>query len=224
MCGISFRANPGSLVCILGGNGSGKSTLLHVLAGLLKPEGQVSVLGYRLPEEVDRLRPDLAYLPQEPDAYILGSTVLEDLCLGLAPGVEEARSRALELAGRFGIASLLDRPVQQLSHGEKRKLCLASALTARPRLLLMDEPESGLDYSGILELRRIIKDNKAAGLSQVLVLHDLDVLGDLPDLFLVLESGRLVGQGSAAEVFPVLAASGLKPPCWWLYGKKPPLD
>lgn len=214
----------GSLVCLLGNNGSGKTTFLHILAGLLKAEGELRIMGKTFEQAGRELRDQLALLPQEPDLYILGSTVEEDLYLSLPPGDDAARARALALAGRFGLAPLLDRLAHTLSHGEKRKLCLASALAAAPRLLLMDEPFAGLDYPAMLELRRIIAEGKAQGITQIVSVHDLELLGDVADMCLVLQQGQLARQGRPEDIYPALAGLGLKTPAWWLHGHKGPQD
>ena len=88
----------------------------------------------------------------------------------------------------------------------------------------MDEPFAGLDYPAQLELRRHLMANKARGITQVVSLHDLELLGDLADTCLVLQGGSLVFQGAPAEVYPALADFGLKTPCWWRCGRKGPLD
>ena len=220
--GLSLRIPEGALVCLLGNNGSGKTTLLHILAGLLQAQGVLRILGHELPRDADAARRELALLPQEPDLYILGSIVAEDLNLSLPPNDPTAQDRAVALAHRFGLSTLLDRPVHALSHGEKRKLCLASALAAAPRLLLMDEPFAGLDFPAMLELRRILADNKARGITQIISLHDLELLGDLADLCLVLRKGELVLRGRPADIYPALAGLELKAPCWWLCGQDGP--
>ncbi len=221
--GLALNIPAGSLACLLGNNGSGKTTLLHILAGLLKAEGELRVLGGSFADAAAEIRTGLALLPQEPDLYILGSTVAEDLHLSLAQGDAASLARADELAARFGLDRLLDRPVHTLSHGEKRKLCLASALAGAPRLLLMDEPLAGLDYPAALELRRMLIANKARGITQVVSLHDLEMLGDLADLCLVLRGGELALAGRPEEVYPSLAGLGLKAPCWWLCGRSGPV-
>lgn len=220
---LTLRIPEGSLTCLLGNNGSGKTTLLHILAGLLKAKGHLRIMGRTFADSAAEIRAILALLPQEPDLYILGSTVAEDLSLSSAPGDAPARARAEELAARFGLGRLMDKPVHALSHGEKRKLCLASALAGAPRLLLMDEPLAGLDYPAALELRRILAANKAQGITQVVSLHDLEMLGDLADLCLVLQEGGLALSGRPEEVYPNLAGLGLKAPCWWLCGRSGPV-
>ncbi len=220
---LSLHIPTGALACLLGNNGSGKTTLLHVLAGLLKPQGTLRLWGQDPPQDAAKAGAAPALLPQEPDLYILGSTVAEDLNLSLNAHDAAAKERAAALADRFGLAPLLERPVHALSHGEKRKLCLASALAAAPRLLLMDEPFAGLDFPASLELRRILADNQARGITQVVSLHDLELLGDLADVCLILRQGELALQGRPADIYPDLAGLGLKTPCWWLCGRAGPL-
>jgi biotin transport system ATP-binding protein len=208
---LSFQVGRGELCCLLGVNGCGKSTLLRLAAGLYNASsGLLRVAGCTLPGKKTALRGKVALAPQDPDLYILGSLVEEDLFLGLASG--EARNRALELAGSFGLDSCLREPVQTLSHGQKRKLCLASALAGLPELLLLEEPIAGLDYPGALAVRDILRRNKESGLTQLVAGHDLDFLADLADSFLLLQGGKLLCQGGAAEVFPLLEGAGVRPP------------
>ena len=220
---LSLRIPTGALACLLGNNGSGKTTLLHGLAGLLKPQGTLRLWGQDPSQGAVTGGTALALLPQEPDLYILGSTVAEDLSLSFKETDIAAKTRAAALADRFGLSPLLERPVHALSHGEKRKLCLASALAAAPRLLLMDEPFAGLDFPASLELRRILADNQAQGITQVVSLHDLEFLGDLTDTCLALRQGELALHGRPADVYPEMAGLGLKAPCWWLCGRDGPV-
>ncbi|MCL1888916.1 MAG: energy-coupling factor ABC transporter ATP-binding protein [Desulfovibrionaceae bacterium] len=221
---ISFQVEGGNLCMLVGMNGSGKSTLLGILAGLFEPEGgELRVAGISLPDADGRFRGKAALVPQDADLYILGSLVEEDLFLGLDPTDEEKHRRAHDLAGRFGLANLLDRPAHTLSYGQKRKLCLASALASGPELLLLDEPFSGLDHPSSMALREILADNRAAGLTQVIGGHDLDLAADLADYFILLEEGRPARAGKAGEIFPLLPAAGVRPPCWWFNGADKPL-
>lgn len=219
---LDFSIREGELVCLLGVNGSGKSTLLALLAGLFPPtSGALSVAGCELPREHSGLRGTVALVPQDPDVYILGSLVEEDLFLGLARDDDTARERALDFARLFGLDDQLSRPVHVLSHGQKRKLCLASALAANPRLLLLDEPFAGLDHPAAVVTRDTLVRNKAANLTQVVAGHELDLMADLADSFMLLRDGEILAFGDAASVFPRLHAAGVRPPCWWYTGGKP---
>lgn len=224
---ISFAIKAGQLCCLLGGNGSGKSTLLGLLAGIYTPrQGRLS---FAFADRGDcslypgAARPKAALVPQDPDLYILGSLVEEDLMLALDPKNLEHKERALRLAADFGLEALLRRPVHTLSHGQKRKLCLASSLSSSPELLLLDEPFAGLDHPACLVMRKILLENKAQGLTQVIAGPETDLAADLADVFIVLEAGRIKAGGAAAEVFSELEAAGVRPPCWWFTGASGPL-
>ena len=219
---LSFTIRKGEILCLLGVNGSGKSTLLALLAGLFAQRaGALTVDGNVLPRESSKLRGVVALVPQDPDVYILGSLVEEDLLLGLDRDDAKGRERALEFARIFGLDQILDQPVHTLSHGQKRKLCLASALASAPRLLLLDEPFAGLDFPSSMAMREALTRNKAANLTQVVVGHDLDLMADLADSFMLLRDGEIVADGDQESVFPLLLKTGVRPPCSWFTGGGP---
>lgn len=209
---LSFSMRDGSLLCLAGKNGSGKSTLLGLLAGVYAPDAGSTNVPARV-----------GLVPQDPDVYILGSLVEEDLLLALDPADKVAKERALHLAERFGLADLLKETVYTLSYGQKKKLSLASALAAAPELLLLDEPFAGLDYPAALAMREALAENRRMGLSQIVCEHDLDLVADLADDFLLLNGGELVGSGGGADIYPLLEENGVRPPCWWLAGESAPL-
>lgn len=208
--GVSLRAPRGRLTCVAGANGSGKSTLLALLAGLLTPaSGRISPGEDEASADADELRGLSALVLQDADLQILGATVREDLELGLD---DSGKSKALALAGRLGLSGLLERPVQNLSWGQKRKLTLASALAREPKILLLDEPFGGLDYPGALEIRSILSANRRQGVTQVVAAHDLDPLADLADAAAVLHNGRTALLGAIPELAEKCAEYGVKPP------------
>lgn len=216
--GLDFSVRQGDLVCLAGENGSGKSTLLGLLAGVYTPDS--GSLKISAPAERTAR---VGLVPQDPDIYILGSLVREDLFLALDPKNQAASERALNLARRFGLADLLDEAVHTLSYGQKKKLSLASALAAAPDLLLLDEPFAGLDYPSATAMREALAENKEFGLTQIICEHDLDLVADMADYFLLLNAGALAAAGNAAEVFPSMADNGVRPPCWWFSGASSPL-
>lgn len=214
--GLAFGVPEGGLLCLCGVNGSGKSSLLSLLAGLQRPsEGSLHVAGRTSPGDERALRRSAALLLQDADMQILGSTVGEDLCLSLDPGDAQGHDAAHDMAARFGLAAQWERPVHTLSYGQKRKLCLGAALMAGPRLLLLDEPFSGLDHPAVMELRGVLAAHKAAGLTQVVSVHDLEPVVDLADVMLVLHEGRQVLFGPPCEVLDHVSGYGIRPPCSW---------
>lgn len=223
--GLSLTIKAGDLVILAGANGGGKSTLLALLAGLFAPSrGAVEVLGAPMPGGRPKISGQVVLLPQNPDVYILGSLVEEDLLLGLPEDDPAARDRAIRLCGELGLGDCLERPVQTLSFGQRRKLCLASALAVAPKLALLDEPMAGLDFPAAKMTRKILSANKEAGIAQVVATHDLDMVADLADIFILLAEGRIVRQGGVGDVFPFLEEYGVRPPCWWYSNGEPALS
>lgn len=212
--GLEFTLQPGLILGLAGANGAGKSTLLCLLAGLFMPtSGTLTIAGVAATQN-QRVREIATLVPQESDLTIIGSTIAEDLSLGLAP---HRREEALDVARRLGLPDP-ETQVHHLSHGQKRKLCLATALVRKPRLLLLDEPFAGMDYPGIREMRSMLRANRDQGLTQVVAVHDLEPLADLADQWLVLGSGRQKAFGPALEVFPGLERLDVRPPCSWRAG------
>lgn len=210
------------LAVITGVNGSGKSTLLALLAGIFAPGGgELSVNGRKSPEDQGEIRKISCLVVQEARLQIIGGTVEEDLALSLeARGVkgDAAGDKVREAAEQFGLADKLESPVQTISWGQARKLCLAAAMLAEPRVLLLDEPLSGLDYPFVLEMRKILKANHRAGLTQIIAAHDLDPLADLATHIGVLHQGKMARFGEPKQVMPGLEKFGVRPPCSYLAG------
>lgn len=214
-----FHAPPGLTLGLAGANGSGKSTLLALAKGLYTPdEGSITVAGLTSPGQQKAIRARVGLLMQDSEAQVLGATVGEDLELGLASDDQAGMERARGLARALGFDVLWDEPVHTLSFGEKRKLCLAAVLRDTPDLLLLDEPFSGLDYPGILEMRSLLAANREQGLTQVVAAHDLEPLADLADAWAVMHHGRLVLEGEAGKVFDNLSRFGVRPPFSWRAG------
>lgn len=213
--GLDFTLERGGLLCLAGINGSGKSTLLALLAGLYACRAErFTVLGHHMAADEAARRKGAArtaLLMQDPDAQILGATVEEDLLLGLE-GSSANLERARDLARRLGLERVMALPCQHLSHGQKRKLCLATALMRQADLLLLDEPFSGLDYPAIKELRGIIGLLKKSGRSLVVGTHDLEPLLDMAEALLVLSPDGDNVFGPPKEALPKAARLGLRMP------------
>lgn len=234
---VSFATRQGTVLCLAGANGSGKSTLLSLLAGLASPTGgELLVRGHRAPGAERAIRRGTALCLQEPDVQILGPTPREDLLLCLRGRDAANMPRVTTMARRFELEHCLDAPVHTLSHGQKRKLCLATALLSQeerchisdkgqeePAILLLDEPCSGLDFPAIREMRAILADNKARGLTQVLTTHDLEPLLDVTDQLGLMVRGRLVHRGPPLEVLSHARECGVRPPCGWRVGAPLPV-
>ena len=204
---LSFSVGAGEIVGLLGPNGAGKTTTLRSLAGILRPNaGSLGVGGFDLARQPLEAKRRLALVPDDP-ALFTSLTVWEHLELfaqlyGLAgwEGRAEALLSELELSARRG--DLAD----SLSRGMRQKLCVACALLHEPGALLLDEPLTGLDPRGIRTLYAALRRQAAAGAAVVVSSHLLAQIEALCTRFLVLREGRLLLDGSKAEIAARLPA------------------
>jgi len=217
--GISFTVGRGEFLGVLGPNGAGKSTLLRVLVGFERCQGEVSLFGIRQAGRRPRaLRLRIGYIPQtleiDPAFPIRALEAVMTGCYGRVgafrrPGGEERR-RALRLMELVRVAHLADRPVGQLSGGERQKVSLARVLMQQPELLLLDEPTASLDVAVQKEVLDLIAAiHRELGLAVVLVTHDLGLLPRAMERILLLKDGRLVYDGPTAGAVTGERLSGL---------------
>ena len=208
---VSLGITAGEFVGIIGATGSGKSTLVQHFNALLRPTaGHVYLDGADIHARgVDRrrLRQQVGLLFQYPEQQLFEETVSADVAFGprnLGLPEDEVQSRvrrALTLVGlapdRFG-----PRSPFELSGGEMRRAALAGVLSMEPRMLILDEPTAGLDPTGRREiLGHISRLHRERGLAIVLITHSMDAVARLAGRVLVLDRGRLVGEGGPREIF-----------------------
>jgi len=180
LAGVSFQIPPGAFMTVLGPNGAGKSTLLKAMLGLVRPaEGHLRLFG----KPVGATSPaDLAYVPQIKTLdRTFPARSLELVLTGLRrrwPGrpAAEEREQALEVLGRVGAAHLAERPLGCLSGGELQRVYLARGLVRHPRLILLDEPATGIDVVGAANLYDLLNAYQAAfDVTIIMVTHDMEV-------------------------------------------------
>ena len=200
--GVSFELDEGEIVGLLGLNGAGKSTTLKILAGLLMPSlGAVSIDGIDLLADPDRVRARIGYLPDEPPLY-RDMTVTAFLrhagrIKGMSGSAVTARIpaviQACDLVGRE------HQLIGTLSHGYKKRVGIAQAIIHQPKLIILDEPISGLDPAQIVEMRKVIR-GLGDGAAVIISSHILSEISQTCDRILVVNDGQLVAQGTEAEL------------------------
>jgi ABC-2 type transport system ATP-binding protein len=207
---VSMRLERGGTIGILGANGSGKSTLIRLVSGLLTlDEGRVEVFGHDIEREemavkrlINRVSVDAAFFKKlSPMENLLFAARLYGIDSSFA------RRETVRITERLGIAEKrLSRPVEQLSRGMQQKIAIARALLTSPALLLLDEPTTGLDPRSKLDVQTFIEDIRDShDASIVLTTHDLDEAERLSDGIVVLNDGRIVAEGSPAELKALVA-------------------
>jgi len=223
--GVTLEVHPGEAVGIIGQTGSGKSTLIQFFDALIRPvRGRVVVAGHNLGDrtvDVVAIRRVVGLAFQDPEDQLFERLVGDDVAYGprqLGLPQEEIREHvrwAMEAVG-LPFETFKDRYTFTLSGGELRKAALAGVLALRPRVLVLDEPTSGLDPGARADLRTRLRDLRDyAGLTLVLVSHDMDEVARLCDRVYVLHEGTVVASGTPREVFSAegqLDALGLAPP------------
>ena len=211
--GLSFTLERGSFVALLGPNGAGKSTLFQVLTGLFSADdGDVLVDGHSLRggtvAALRRIGVVFQQMSLDLDLSVRRNLRFHADLHGLPRAV--ARQRIAEGCETLGASADLDRPVRELSGGNRRKVELVRALLHRPALILMDEPTVGLDPKSRRDLLAAIRADVAARGSSVLWATHLVEEAEAADRVLVLHKGRLLADGTPAEVTAALGGSGLE--------------
>jgi heme ABC exporter ATP-binding subunit CcmA len=195
---LSLSLPAASVLLVVGPNGAGKTTLLRLLATSLRPSaGRATVFGHDLVRDADAVRRITTYVGTAHGMYE-GLTARENLAFAAAmSGRPDQADAVLE---RVGLSQVGDNPVRTFSHGMKRRLALARAWMLAPRLLLLDEPFSGLDAEGTLLVDALVAEVKSAGGCAVLATHEWERGLHLADVVIGLARGRQVEAAAAAEV------------------------
>lgn len=212
----------GSRTAILGGNGAGKTTLCLHLNGLLRPNsGQVLCDGHPLDYSrrgLKQLRSRIGLVFQNPDAQLLSASVREDVSFGpmnLGLDSHTVRERVEKGLAAVGLSDLADKPVHNLSFGQKKRVCLAGVLAMQPEVIILDEPFSSLDVPMRGDLHAILERLSAEGITLLISSHELDFAYEWADRWHILAAGHLAasyGVDEVPHVLPDLAELGLGTP------------
>ena len=236
-CSLSLLR--GSRTVLLGPNGAGKTTLfLHCNGILLPASGKVLFNGKPLDygrQGLHDIRSRIGLVFQNPDNQLFSASVLEDVSFGpinLGLDSQAVRERAKDALSAVGMDDYADKPVHNLSYGQKKRVCIAGVLAMRPQVMILDEPTAGLDVEMRHKLMDILQRLHGEGMTVIMATHDVDLAyswaddvcildhgrsvmecpaGELPDKALVLERYGL-GVPHVARIYRLLATRGMFPP------------
>jgi energy-coupling factor transporter ATP-binding protein EcfA2 len=184
-------------VVFVGRSGSGKTSLLELLLGLRTPDsGEIALLGARVRRFEDLRWGRVGYLPQFPERLLFAETVGAEVAIGarlLSTEPSSVRERVDRSLVEAGLVPARDRgrSPHRLSFGQRRRVALAAVLSSAPRLLVLDEPSTGLDLAGFRTLRDLLAARRASRLPFLLATHDLDLASEVGSEFVALEGGAV---------------------------------
>lgn len=227
---VTLRIPEGQFVALVGQNGSGKTTLAKHFNGLLRPEqGRVVINGANI---AGRATADLAsvigYCYQNPDHQIFAATVFEEIEFGprnLGVAEDEVVRRTGRLLDLVRLRSEADRYPFSLGRGQRQKLAVASVLAMEPRIVIVDEPTTGLDWQGGEAMMEVMAELHRAGRTVVIITHDMNIVAEYAERLVVMASGRIVADGPPADVFvqeSALREAFLRPPQAFRIGRQRP--
>ena len=220
---VNLSVRDDDFVVIAGANGSGKTTLLRHLNGLLSPEsGTVTVCGVSVKKDPLAVRKLVGMVFQDADSQIIGDTVYDDVCFGpenLRLTRDEVEIRARKALADVNLTGSEEKSPHNLSGGEKRRLAIAGVLAMSPRVLLLDEPFSNLDYPATRTVLEQIRQLHEAGHTIIVTTHDLEKVISYANRLVVMEHGRIVLDGRPETVINDIEKYGIRPPCSVLLGR-----
>jgi len=201
--GVDLHVPRGSIVGLLGPNGAGKTTTVRVLTTLLKPtSGRATVGGFDVVQQPDEVRKLIGLSGQAAavDEYLTGRENLDMVGRLYHLSKKDSRGRAQELLERFDLTDAADRPAKTYSGGMRRRLDLAAALVARPQVVVLDEPTTGLDPRSRLGMWDVIRELVTDGATVLLTTQYLEEADLLADSIVVIDHGTVIARGAPEEL------------------------
>ena len=203
LTGIDLDVERGTVHALLGPNGAGKTTAVRIISTLLEPDaGEVTVLGLDAATDPVGIRRSIGvsgqYAAVDPNLTAYENLRMVGRLYGKSSADADARAR--ELLSDFSLADVADRPTRTFSGGMRRRIDLAGALVARPQLVILDEPTTGLDPRGRRDMWELIRELVSAGTTVLLTTQYLEEADTLADVITVIDRGSIIAHGSAAQL------------------------
>lgn len=217
---VSVRIHEGDFLAVLGQNGSGKSTLGKLFSGMVRPTTGDMLVGDKKAAVMSRkaLARFVGYVYQNPDSQIFAKTVYEEVSFaprnfGIAR--EEIKVRVAQALGAVNLEGYEGRDPFGLTRGERQRVAVASILVSRPKVLILDEPTTGLDYGQQMSMMKMLTALHAAGHTVIIITHCMWVAAEYATRTILMRQGKIIRDGPTREVFSdedTLAAANLTPP------------
>ena len=206
---INLEIKKGDRVAIVGSNGAGKSTLFLHFNGILQPtSGLIKIDGEAFDyhkKELMKIRQKVGIVFQNPDDQLFAPTVVEDVAFGpmnLNLSKEEVEDRVSEALEMVGMSGLEKKAPHHLSGGQKKRVAIAGILAMKPKIIVLDEPTTGLDPRGVKQIMNILyKLNQDENISIIIASHDVEMVTQFADKIFVVNEGKIIGQGTPEEIF-----------------------
>ncbi|MBW4081530.1 ABC transporter ATP-binding protein [Paenibacillus sp. S150] len=200
---LSLSIMPGELFGFLGPNGAGKTTTLRMLTGIAKPDqGEIRINGWNIATHPLQAKKQFGFVPDNHDLFlrVKGMLYLNFMADIYEVSGPERKKIIHDLAERFEMTDHLNQQIRSYSHGMKQKISIIGALLHSPKVLILDEPMTGLDPKATYELKKMMQEHTAQGNSVLFSTHVLEVAENLCDKVAVLNKGRMLFSGTVDEM------------------------
>jgi biotin transport system ATP-binding protein len=216
ICDINLAVKPGEFIVIAGANGSGKTVLMRHFNGLLMPtQGVVLLEGKPITNDLTLARKKIGLIFQNSDHQIVGQTIREDVAFGpenLSLPRKEVENRVQKALEAVGLSDMPEHPPHTLSGGQKRRLAIAGVLAMNPEIIVFDEPFTGLDYPGVLQVLTQIVALYRKGHTIIIVTHELEKVLAHATRLIIMEKGRIVQDGHPGNLIEQVETYGIRRP------------
>ena len=211
--GLSLTIQPGELCAFLGPNGAGKTTAIQILTGLMKPDsGVVRICGHDISKDPLLAKAVLGYVPDVAQFYekLSAAEFMEFIAELFTMDRRDAAVKTESLFTKFGLHEYAGKRVENLSHGTRQRLAIASALLHDPKVVVIDEPMVGLDPIHARTVKAELKARSLAGATVLMSTHLLNIAEELADRIGILKEGKLIALGTMEELRSQQERNGMK--------------